>query len=140
MDNLLRMHPNQTMPRNLPRLSIPMTIGCIICGTVFGGPSHAGKQHTGGKGAEMYCFMRQNGNEHEVSWQASYELIKRQSNSLFKSSPKHAAVMIIEAVVQHPEDYKECGPFLGDLFGPSKIKEVKEIAPSKGNKDDRYSY
>jgi len=37
------------------------------------------------KGAEVYCFMRQSGNDHEVSWTAAYALIKRQSASLFKN-------------------------------------------------------
>ena len=29
----------------------------------------------GGKGAQVYCFMRSNGNNHEVSWTAAYALI-----------------------------------------------------------------
>ena len=41
-----------------------------------------------GKGAQVYCFMRNSGNNHEVSWLAAYALIKRQSASLFKTSPK----------------------------------------------------
>jgi len=70
----------------------------------------------GNKGAQVYCFMRSNGNIHEVSWAAAYALIKRQSSSLFKTSPEHAAVMITEAVVQNPTTYPECGRYLGDLY------------------------
>ena len=70
----------------------------------------------GGKGAQVYCFMRANGNNHEVSWSAAYALIKRQSASLFRTSPEHAAVMITEAVVQNPTTFPECGRYLGDLY------------------------
>jgi hypothetical protein len=76
----------------------------------------------GAKGAQIYCFMRSNGNNHQVSWDAAYALIKRQSASLFKTSPEHAAVMITEAVVQNPGTYPDCGRFLGDLF-------VKPVTP-----------
>lgn len=78
----------------------------------------------GGKGARIYCYMRNSGNAHEVSWNASYALIKRQTNSMFKTSPKHAAVMITEAVVQQPDKYPNCGQYLGDLFN-SKKQTVK---------------
>ena len=70
----------------------------------------------GSKGAQVYCFMRNNGNIHEVSWAAAYALVKRQSASLFKTSPEHAAVMITEAVVQNPNSYPDCGRYLGDLY------------------------
>ena len=60
--------------------------------------------------------MRSNGNNHEVSWAAAYALIKRQSASLFRTSPEHAAVMITEAVVQNPNAFPDCGRFLGDLY------------------------
>jgi hypothetical protein len=68
------------------------------------------------KGAQTYCFLRTNGNDHGTSWNAAYALIKRQSASLFKTSPEHASVMITEAVVQNPGSYPDCGRFLGDLF------------------------
>ena len=70
----------------------------------------------GAKGAQVYCFMRANGNNHEVSWTAAYALIKRQSASMFRTSPEHAAVMITEAVVQNPTTFPECGRYLGDLY------------------------
>jgi hypothetical protein len=70
----------------------------------------------GAKGAQVYCFMRNNGNSHEVSWAAAYALVKRQSASLFKTSPENAAVMITESVVQNPGTYPDCGRYLGDLY------------------------
>ena len=72
------------------------------------------------KGARIYCFMRSSGNDHNVSWNAAYALIKRQGRSMFKTSPEHASVMITEAVVNDPGSYPDCGRYLGDLFGGSK--------------------
>jgi len=70
----------------------------------------------GAKGAQMYCFMRASGNSHQVSWDAAYALIKRQSDKVFKTSPEHASVMIAEAVVQNPGKFPDCGRYLGDMF------------------------
>jgi len=70
----------------------------------------------GNKGAQVYCFMRNNGTIHEVSWAAAYALVKRQGSNLFKTSPEHAAVMITEAVVQNPNAFPDCGRYLGDLY------------------------
>ena len=69
------------------------------------------------KGAKIYCFMRSSGNDHKVSWNAAYAVIKRQRSGLFKTSPEHASVMITEAVVNDPGNFPDCGQFLGDLFG-----------------------
>lgn len=70
----------------------------------------------GAKGAKVYCFMRSEGSTHNVSWDAAYALIKRQSSSLFKTSPEHAAVMMTEAVVNNPTAYPDCGKYLGNLY------------------------
>ena len=69
------------------------------------------------KGAKIYCFMRSSGNDHKVSWNAAYAVIKRQGSGMFKTSPGHASVMITEAVVKDPGNFPDCGQFLGDLFG-----------------------
>jgi len=103
------------------------------------------------KGAEVYCFMRKSGNNHEVSWTAAYALIKRQSDSLFKTSPEHAAVMITEAVVKDPSNYPDCGQYLGALFGSEKAtSEASRTPPSSSgpvplptsntNRSGRYNY
>lgn len=124
----------------------PLTALGIICSSFLGLPSHAGNE-IGDKGASVYCFMRNTGNSHQVSWDASYEIIKRQKSSFFKTSPKHAAVMIIETVVQNPDKYQNCGNYLGDLFStenPNLVEEdipvEKEESPAKVKKGDRYSY
>jgi len=106
------------------------------------------------KGAQVYCYLRSNGNRHAVSFEASYALIKRQSSGVFKTSPKHAAVMITETVVEEPGSYPDCGRYLGDLFGnktskkSSRATHQSTITSSDSNSetstdwdaDDRYSY
>jgi hypothetical protein len=106
----------------------------------------------GGKGAQVYCYMRSAGNSHEVSWNAAYALMKRQSASLFKTSPEHAAVMITEAVVQNPGSFPDCGKYLGSLFEKSAAAsssatgaEASPTAPASGQpsaaqRSDRYAY
>ena len=113
-------------------------------------PTEAATAGPAQKGAQMYCFMRSNGNNHEVSWEASYALIKRQSSGLFKTSPEHAAVMIAEAVVADPGNYPDCGKYLGDLFGGSQNSSSSFNNSSVGASDsgtseswdatERYSY
>ena len=128
---------------------LPLITLAILNLIVFLGETASAK-NTGEKGADIYCFMRKNGNEHEVSWNAAYALIKRQSNSLFKTSPRHAAVMIIESVVQSPTSYPDCGRYLGDLFGNSEGSNTNQnnnssnqnnnsSALDKGSRD-RYEY
>ena len=99
----------------------------------------------GSKGAKVYCYMRGTGNPHEVSWNASYSLLKRQANSMFKTSPKHAAVMITEAIVEEPEKYPNCGQYLGDLFGGPKTPQLVTNSDSISSQpiqesQDRYTY
>ena len=90
----------------------------------------------GAKGAQVYCFMRNNGNDHTVSWNAAYALIKRQSASMFRTSPEHAAVMITEAVVNNPGTFPDCGRYLGDLYRrgqpTSGTSESAPMAPAGG--------
>ena len=102
------------------------------------------------KGAKIYCFMRSSGNDHSVSWNASYAVIKRQGNGMFKTSPEHASVMITEAVVKDPGNFPDCGQYLGDLFGgsgrtsgiqSSTALQGSETLNGYGNQDDnRYNY
>lgn len=103
----------------------------------------------GAKGAQVYCFMRNNGNDHQVSWTAAYALIKRQGAGMFKTSPEHAAVLITESVVQNPGSYPDCGRYLGDLFNrkASATTATVETAPSSQSRpggagltrDERYN-
>jgi len=108
--------------------------GLALVALVGGLPAEAqgsAEAGAGAKGAQTYCFMRNNGNNHEVSWTAAYALIKRQSASLFRTSPEHAAVMITEAVVQNPGSYPDCGRYLGDLY--SRRVRMVSSPPSSGD-------
>ena len=102
------------------------------------------------KGAKIYCFMRSSGNNHKVSWNAAYAVIKRQRSGLFKTSPEHASVMITEAVVNDPGSFPDCGQFLGDLFGGNtqtatastlgNSSSVTESTIESSEDTTRYSY
>ena len=98
----------------------------------------------GRKGAEVYCFMRESGNPHNVSWEAAYARIKRQGSGLFKTSPKHAAVLITETVVTDRKTFGGCGKYLGALYNGAQTAG-KEIDTDLSNDSDsgasdRYSY
>ena len=104
-------------------------MGLLDPSQLLGRPALAAAGDTpGGKGAQVYCFMRTAGNNHEVSWIAAYALIKRQSASLFKTSPEHASVMITEAVVQNPTSFPECGKYLGSLYEKQAAAEAAAAA------------
>lgn len=104
-------------------------------------PALARSNSTGEKGAQVYCFMRTSGNGHEVSWNAAYALIKRQSAGVFKTSPEHAAVMITEAVVNSPETYPECGRFIGDLYNRhTPAPTALDTTPTHGSRHDTAGY
>ena len=51
-------------------------------------------------GAEIFCTMRDGGNDHESSWDAAYSYIKKQKGGWFKVSPKNAAAQITETVIR----------------------------------------
>ena len=70
---------------------------------------------SGAKAAQVYCFMRGNGNNHEVSWAAAYGVVKKTSG-VFKPPPERAAVLITEAVVTNPASFPDCARYLGDLY------------------------
>ena len=137
------------MPRFGPQFVFTTValIGALIGGTQ---PVQAG-QASEEKGAKIYCFMRSSGNDHNVSWNAAYAVIKRQGGKLLKTSPEHASVMITEAVVQDPGNFPDCGRYLGDLFGGSSNKAATTTSlgtsttgttnsESNSVDDERYSY
>jgi len=121
-----------TLARVLPGLALATAlISALPVARAADNPSDAA-----GKGAQVYCFMRNSGNNHEVSWLAAYALIKRQSASMFRTSPEHAAVMITEAVVNNPGTFPDCGRYLGDLYRrgqpTSGTSESAPMAPAGG--------
>ena len=101
------------MPIGIKQKFLPISIFCVICSaTLILQTKAAGVTN----GADIYCFMRNGGNTHEPSWQAAYQFIKSKKQGLFKTSPKQAATMIVEEVVQDPTRYSDCINYLGDLY------------------------
>jgi len=140
------------MPIGIKRNFLPISIICLVCGSTLGLKINAAVTN----GADIYCFMRNGGNTHEPSWEAAYQFIKNKKQGLFKTSPKQAASLIVEAVVQDPTKYEDCINYLGDLYSgdSSSIElssekeletEVNSLIEStekspKGKNIDRYDY
>ena len=77
-------------------------------------------------GAEIFCTMRDGGNDHESSWEAAYTYIKKQKGGLFKVSPKNAAAQITETVIREREKFSYCIEYLDNLHPNRKLEqEVK---------------
>ena len=100
------------MPIGIKQNFLPISIICLVCGSTLGLRTNAAVTN----GADIYCFMRNGGNTHEPSWQAAYEFIKNKKQGLFKTSPRQAASLIVEEVVQDPIKYEDCITYLGDLY------------------------
>ena len=89
------------------------------------------KIYAGSFGAEIFCTMRDGGNDHESSWEAAYSYIKRQKGGFFKTSPKQAAAQIIETVVREKDKFSGCVEYLDKLYPDRELqrklkKEEKE--------------
>ena len=78
-------------------------------------------------GAEIFCTMRDGGNDHESSWEAAYTYIKQQKGGIFKVSPKRAASQITETVIRENEKFSYCIEFLDNLHPNRKLeRELKK--------------
>ena len=66
-------------------------------------------------GAEIFCTMRDGGNDHESSWDAAYSYIKKQKGGIFKISPKNAAAQITETVIREKDKFSYCVEYLDNL-------------------------
>ena len=106
------------------------------------------KVNAGTFGAEIFCTMRDGGNDHESSWEAAYSYIKKQKGGIFKVSPKQAASQITESVIREKDSFNYCVEYLDKLHPNRKLQrelqKAKEI--EEANDDfseetiDRYSY
>ena len=76
----------------------------------------------GSFGAEIFCTMRDGGNDHESSWEAAYSYIKRQKGGFFKTSPKQAAAQIIETVVREKDKFSNCVEYLDKLYPDRELQ------------------
>ena len=73
-------------------------------------------------GAEIFCTMRDGGNDHNSSWEAAYSYIKQQKGGIFKVSPKRAASQITETVIRESEKFSYCVEFLDNLHPNRKLQ------------------
>ena len=84
-------------------------------------------------GAEIFCTMRDGGNDHESSWDAAYTYIKKQKGGFFKVSPKNAAAQITETVIREREKFSYCVEYLDNLHPNRKL--IRELEKEKERKE-----
>ena len=89
----------------------------------------------GSFGAEIFCAMRDGGNDHESSWDAAYTYIKKQKGGIFKVSPKQAASQITESVIRDRETFSYCVQYLDKLHPNRKL--IKELQKEKEAKEKK---
>ena len=92
------------------------------------------KVNAGSFGAEIFCTMRDGGNDHESSWEAAYTYIKKQKGGIFKVSPKQAASQITESVIRDRDTFSYCLEYLDKLHPNRKlIRDLKKEEDRKNN-------
>jgi len=94
------------------------------------------KATAGSFGAEIFCTMRDGGNDHESSWEAAYSYIKKQKGGFFKTSPNQAAGQIIETVVRERDKFSYCIEYLDQLH-PDRKLQLEKNRIEKKRKDER---
>tara|TARA_A100001388_G_scaffold190388_1_gene143252 strand:- start:200 stop:649 length:450 start_codon:yes stop_codon:yes gene_type:complete len=96
---------------------------------------YTSKVYAGSFGAEIFCTMRDGGNDHESSWDAAYTYIKKQKGGIFKVSPKQAAAQITETVIRGKEDFSYCVEYLDKLHPNRKL--IRELEREKEEREKK---
>ena len=96
-------------------------ITLLTVGIIFPLTLQTSKVNAGSFGAEIFCTMRDGGNDHESSWDAAYTYIKKQKGGFFKVSPKQAAAQITESVIRDKETFSYCVQYLDKLHPNRKL-------------------
>ena len=94
----------------------------LILGSLINFSLLTPKVIAGSFGAEIFCTMRNGGNDHESSWEAAYSYIKRQKGGFFKTSPSQAAAQIIETVVREKDKFSDCVEYLDKLYPDRELQ------------------
>ena len=94
------------------------------------------KVSAGSFGAEIFCTMRDGGNDHESSWDAAYTYIKKQKGGLFKVSPKQAAAQITESVIRDRETFGYCVEYLDKLHPNRKL--IRELQKEEELREKKF--
>ena len=85
-------------------------------------------------GAEIFCTMRDGGNDHESSWDAAYSYIKKQKGGFFKVSPKNAAAQITETVIREKDKFSYCIEYLDNLHPNRQL--IRDIEKEEKRKKE----
>ena len=109
--------------------SIFLTLGIIISALLL----QTSKVNAGSFGAEIFCTMRDGGNDHESSWDAAYTYIKKQKGGIFKVSPKQAAAQITESVIRDRETFSYCVEYLDKLHPNRKL--IRDLEKEEKRKE-----
>ena len=115
--------------KRLRKQLILLTFGIIISPQIF----QTSKVNAGSFGAEIFCTMRNGGNDHESSWDAAYTYIKKQKGGLFKVSPKQAAAQITESVIRDRETFSFCVEYLDKLHPNRKL--IRDLQKEEERKE-----
>ena len=91
------------------------------------------KAYASSFGAEIFCTMRDGGNDHESSWDAAYSYIKKQKGGFFKVSPKNAAAQITETVIREKDKFEYCVEYLDNLHPNRKL--IRELEKEEERKE-----
>ena len=110
--------------------SIFLTLGII---TPLSLSLQTSKVNASSFGAEIFCTMRDGGNDHESSWDAAYTYIKKQKGGFFKVSPKNAAAQITETVIREKEKFSYCVEYLDNLHPNRKL--IRELEQEEKRKE-----
>ena len=118
------------MKRLKQRRLIFLTLGVLTPLTLT-----TSKVKAGSFGAEIFCSMRDSGNDHRSSWEAAYTYIKKQKGGIFKVSPKQAASQITETVIREREKFSYCVEYLDNLHPDRKLQRELEKERKKKEKE-----
>ena len=109
---------------------ILLTLGIFSPLTLFTSNAYASSF-----GAEIFCTMRDGGNDHESSWDAAYSYIKKQKGGFFKVSPKNAAAQITETVIREREKFQYCVEYLDNLHPNRKL--IRDLEKEEERKEKK---
>ena len=116
------------MQRLKKKKLIPLVLG-ISAPLFFNAP----RVNASAFGAEIFCTMRDGGNDHESSWDAAYTYIKKQKGGFFKVSPKNAAAQITETVIREREKFSYCIEYLDNLHPNRKL--IRDLEKEEKRKE-----
>ena len=105
----------------------------LILGIITPLSLQTSKVYASSFGAEIFCTMRDGGNDHDSSWDAAYSYIKKQKGGFFKVSPKNAASQITETVIREKDKFGYCVEYLDNLHPNRKL--IRDLEKEEKRKE-----